>query len=58
MRESRPRRSHVLTRDEVIRKILAAKRADSLRWKTIVAEIRGGSAVYLTAALGHDLEGN
>ena len=32
-------------------KILAAKRAKNLSWKTIVAEIGGGSAVYLTAAL-------
>jgi cyanate lyase len=40
-----------MTRDEVTRKILAAKRDKSLSWKTIVAEIGGGSAVYLTAAL-------
>ena len=40
-----------MTRDELTRKILAAKRAKSLSWKTIVAEIGGGSAVYLTAAL-------
>jgi cyanate lyase len=40
-----------MTRDDVTRKILAAKRAKSLSWKTIVAEIGGGSAVYLTAAL-------
>jgi cyanate lyase len=40
-----------MSRDEVTRKILAAKRAKSLSWKTIVAEIGGGSAVYLTAAL-------
>jgi cyanate lyase len=40
-----------MTRDEVTRKILAAKRAKSLSWKTIVAEIGGGSAAYLTAAL-------
>ena len=40
-----------MTRDEVTRKILATKRAKSLSWKTIVAEIGGGSAVYLTAAL-------
>jgi cyanate lyase len=40
-----------MTRDEVTRKILAAKRAKSLSWKTVVAEIGGGSAVYLTAAL-------
>ena len=40
-----------MTRDNVTRKILAAKRAKSLSWKTIVAEIGGGSAVYLTAAL-------
>jgi cyanate lyase len=40
-----------MTRDELTRKILAAKRAKGLTWKTIVAEIGGGSAVYLTAAL-------
>jgi cyanate lyase len=40
-----------MTREEVTSKILAAKRAKSLSWNTIVAEIGGGSAVYLTAAL-------
>src|SRR6516162_11849250 len=40
-----------MTRDELTRKILAAKRAKGLTWKAIVAEIGGGSAVYLTAAL-------
>jgi cyanate lyase len=40
-----------MTRDELTRKILAAKHAKGLTWKTIVAEIGGGSAVYLTAAL-------
>jgi len=40
-----------MTRDELTRKIIAAKRAKGLTWKTIVAEIGGGSAVYLTAAL-------
>jgi cyanate lyase len=40
-----------MTRDELTRKILATKRANGLSWKTIVAEIGGGSAVYLTAAL-------
>ena len=40
-----------MTRNEVTGKILAAKRAKGLTWKTIVAEIGGGSAVYLTAAL-------
>jgi cyanate lyase len=40
-----------MTRDELTRKILAAKRAKGLTWKTIAAEIGGGSAVYLTAAL-------
>ena len=40
-----------MTRDELTRKILAAKRNKALSWKTIVAEIGGGSAVYLTAAL-------
>jgi len=40
-----------MTRDELTRKILAAKRAKALSWKTIAAEIGGGSAVYLTAAL-------
>ena len=40
-----------MTRDELTRKILAAKRAKRLNWKTIVAEIGGGTAVYLSAAL-------
>jgi cyanate lyase len=40
-----------VTRDEVTRKILAAKRAKDLTWKAVAAEIGGGSAVYLTAAL-------
>jgi cyanate lyase len=40
-----------MTRDELTRKILATKRAKGLSWKTAVAEISGGSAVYLTAAL-------
>jgi cyanate lyase len=40
-----------MTRDELTRKILTVKRAKSLTWKTIIAEIGGGSAVYLAAAL-------
>jgi cyanate lyase len=40
-----------MTRHEVTSKVLAAKRAKALTWKTIVAEIGGGSALYLTAAL-------
>ena len=40
-----------MTRDEITRKILAQKRVKHLTWKTIVAEIGGGTAVYLTAAL-------
>ncbi len=40
-----------MTRDELTRKILVIKRAKGLSWKTIVAEIGGGTAVYLTAAL-------
>jgi cyanate lyase len=40
-----------MTRDELTRKILAAKRAQRLTWKTIAGKIGGGSAVYLTAAL-------
>ena len=40
-----------MTRDELTRKILAAKRAKSLTWKAVVGEIGGGSAVCLTAAL-------
>ena len=40
-----------MTRDAVTRKILATKRAKGLTWKAIVAEVGGGSAVYLTAAL-------
>jgi cyanate lyase len=51
IRGSNLHRRRAMTRDNVTRKILAAKRAKSLSWKTIVAEIGGGSAVYLTAAL-------
>jgi cyanate lyase len=40
-----------MTRDDVTAKILAKKRAQGLSWKTIAAEIGGGSPVYLTAAL-------
>jgi cyanate lyase len=40
-----------MTRDELTRRILASKRAKGLTWKTIAAELGGGSAVYLTAAL-------
>jgi cyanate lyase len=40
-----------MTRAVLTSKILAAKRAKNLSWKTIIAEIGGGSAVYLTAAL-------
>jgi len=40
-----------MTRDELTRKILSIKRAKNLTWKKIVAEIGGGSAVYLAAAL-------
>jgi cyanate lyase len=40
-----------MTRDDVTRKILIAKCAKHLSWKQIVAEIGGGSAVYVTAAL-------
>ena len=40
-----------MTRDELTRKILSAKRAKGLTWKEIVDEIGGGTAVYLTAAL-------
>jgi cyanate lyase len=51
MRASSLQRSQAMTRDELTRKILAVKRAKSLTWKTIIAEIGSGSAVYLTAAL-------
>ena len=40
-----------MTREEVTRKVLSSKCAKGLTWKTIVAEIGGGTAVYLTAAL-------
>jgi cyanate lyase len=40
-----------MTRAELTQKILSQKRLKGLSWKTIVAEIGGGSAVYLTAAL-------
>ena len=40
-----------MTRDELTRKILSIKRSEGLSWKTIVTEIGGGTAVYVTAAL-------
>jgi cyanate lyase len=40
-----------MTRAELTQRILAAKRQKGLSWKTIVAEIGGGSPVYVTAAL-------
>jgi len=40
-----------MTRDELTRKIVSIKRTKGLTWKAMVAEIGGGSAVYLTAAL-------
>jgi cyanate lyase len=48
---SLPSKENAMTRDELTRKIISVKRAKGLSWKTIVAEIGGGSAVYLTAAL-------
>jgi cyanate lyase len=40
-----------MTRAALTEKILTAKRRKKLSWKTIAAEIGGGSPVYLTAAL-------
>ena len=40
-----------MTRTELTEKILARKRLKKMSWKTIVAEIGGGSPVYVTAAL-------
>jgi cyanate lyase len=40
-----------MTREELTRKILRLKRRRQMNWKTIVAEIGGGSAVYVAAAL-------
>jgi len=40
-----------MTRAEVTQKILTQKRLKKLSWQTIVGEIGGGSAVYLTAGL-------
>jgi cyanate lyase len=40
-----------MTRDDVTAKILAKKRALGRSWTAIAAEIGGGSAVYVTAAL-------
>jgi cyanate lyase len=40
-----------MTRADLTEKILNTKRRKGLSWKQIVAEIGGGSAVYLTAAL-------
>src|SRR6516225_89763 len=50
MRGSSPQRSRAMTREELTRKILAAKREKNLSWEAITAEIGGGSTVYLTAA--------
>jgi cyanate lyase len=40
-----------MNRAEVTEKILSQKRLKRLSWKTIVAEIGGGTPVYVTAAL-------
>lgn len=40
-----------MLRAEVTQKILSQKRLKRLSWRSIVAEIGGGSAVYVTAAL-------
>jgi cyanate lyase len=40
-----------MMRAEVTQKILSQKRLRRLSWKTIAAEIGGGSLLYLTAAL-------
>ena len=40
-----------MTRHDVTRKILSAKRRKGVSWKQIIAEIGGGTAVYVTAAL-------
>jgi cyanate lyase len=40
-----------MIRAELTQKIITQKRLKKLSWKTIVAEIGGGSPVYVTAAL-------
>jgi cyanate lyase len=40
-----------MKRADVTEKILSRKRSKGLDWRTIVAEIGGGSPVYVTAAL-------
>ncbi|MBV9861094.1 MAG: cyanase [Alphaproteobacteria bacterium] len=40
-----------MTRAELTGKILSAKRRKGLSWKAILAELGGGSPVYVTAAL-------
>jgi cyanate lyase len=40
-----------MVRAELTEKILSQKRLKRLSWKTVVAEVGGGSPVYLTAAL-------
>jgi cyanate lyase len=40
-----------MIRAELTQKVLSQKRLNQLSWKTIVAEIGGGSPVYVTAAL-------
>src|ERR1700722_19661921 len=44
-------REAAMNRAEITEKILSAKRLKGLTWKTICAEIGGGSPTYLTAAL-------
>src|SRR5579862_5977205 len=44
-------REAAMKRAELTDKILSHKRLKKLSWKTIVAEIGGGSPVYLAAAL-------
>src|ERR1700728_3113919 len=45
------RREAKMTRDELTRKILATKRMKKWAGQRIAAELGGGTAVYLTAAL-------
>ena len=40
-----------MTRAELTQQILSQKRLKRLSWKTIAAEIGGGSPIYITAAL-------
>lgn len=45
------REEFIMTREELTRRIIAAKRARGITWRAIAEQIGGGSPVLITAAL-------